>query len=247
MDSQKWYGARVRILHASWGNQQLNISSFFSPPSSFTPKFHFSFLNRGFDDTLTEFVVNDGSILGRDSDIYEGEWRICILWTWWSGVRGRWWWWYSRKQFCERILKPISGFLREKWVLERSSFWDGERRMKMKNLRTKRKRSSLRVSKEQHIVFLYPIREDTNTHISVYEFERNKIKWIMLTVSFFFPLIAQRVQLFRFKTSTSVHCCARNPLFFLFLEDSGKWKKKKRNPTYRRRYRCRPGKDLMQI
>ena len=30
----------------------------------------------------------------------------------------------------------------------------------------------------------------------------------MLTVSFFFPLMAQRVQLSRFKTSTSVHCCA---------------------------------------
>lgn len=40
--------------------------------SEFTrPKSHF--LNRGFDDTLTELVVNDGSILSRDSDVYEGE------------------------------------------------------------------------------------------------------------------------------------------------------------------------------
>ena len=38
-----------------------------------------SFLNRWFDDALTELVVNDGGILGRDGDVYEGGRRICIL------------------------------------------------------------------------------------------------------------------------------------------------------------------------
>ena len=36
-------------------------------------------LNGGFDDALTEFVVNDGGILCRDGDIYEGGRRIRIL------------------------------------------------------------------------------------------------------------------------------------------------------------------------
>ena len=36
-------------------------------------------LNRGFDDALTEFVVNDGGILCRDGDIYERRRRICLL------------------------------------------------------------------------------------------------------------------------------------------------------------------------
>jgi len=38
-----------------------------------------SFLYRGFDDALTELIVNDGGILGRDGDVYEGGRRICIL------------------------------------------------------------------------------------------------------------------------------------------------------------------------
>ena len=38
-----------------------------------------SVLNRGFDDALTEFVVNDGGILGRDCNVDEGGRRICIL------------------------------------------------------------------------------------------------------------------------------------------------------------------------
>jgi len=64
-------------------------------------------------------------------------------------------------------------------------------------LRTKRKRPSLKASKEQHIVF-YSIR-------GLYSvFRGNKL----LTVFFFFPLMAPRVQLSRSKTSTSVHCCA---------------------------------------
>lgn len=37
------------------------------------------FLNRGFDNALTELVVNDGGILGRNGDVYEGGGRICIL------------------------------------------------------------------------------------------------------------------------------------------------------------------------
>ena len=37
------------------------------------------FLNRGFNNALTELVVNDGGILGRDGDVYEGGRKICIL------------------------------------------------------------------------------------------------------------------------------------------------------------------------
>ena len=73
-------------------------------------------------------------------------------------------------------------------------------------LRTKRKRGSLRVSKEQHIVF-YPIQNYNQFTVKI-------VKMDMLTVSFFFPLIAQRVQLSRFKTSTSVHCCAEIMFFY---------------------------------
>lgn len=65
----------------------------------------------------------------------------------------------------------------------------------------------------------------------------------MLTVFFFFPLMAPRVQLFRFKTPTSVHCCAENniPLCeYPFQMKNG-------TPAYRKRYRCRSGKDLTPI
>jgi hypothetical protein len=76
--------------------------------------------------------------------------------------------------------------------------------LKRLNSRTKRKRASLRVSKEQHIV-IYPIRG--------FSLQR-KLKMDLLTVSFFFPRMAQRAQLSSFKTSTSVHCCAENAFFY---------------------------------
>ena len=50
--------------------------------SKITPR---SFLNRGFDDTLTEFVVSDGGCC--DGDIYEVGRKICILQFWWGEVR----------------------------------------------------------------------------------------------------------------------------------------------------------------
>lgn len=68
-----------------------------------------------------------------------------------------------------------------------------------------------------------------------------KLKMDMPTVSFFFPLMAQRVQLSRFRTSTSVHCCTETMFFYGY--PSG-WE---RNTAYRRRYHCRPERDLMQI
>jgi len=36
-------------------------------------------LNRGFDDALTELVINDRGILGNDGDVYEGGRRVCIF------------------------------------------------------------------------------------------------------------------------------------------------------------------------
>ena len=37
-----------------------------------------SFLNGGFDDVMTELVINNGCILGGDGDTYEGHiFRVC--------------------------------------------------------------------------------------------------------------------------------------------------------------------------
>ena len=69
----------------------------------------------------------------------------------------------------------------------------------MPKTRTKRKKASLKASKEQHIVF-HPIRK----LYSVFSGNKNGDA----TVFFFFPLMAPRVHLSRSNTSTSVHCCA---------------------------------------
>jgi hypothetical protein len=62
----------------------------------------------------------------------------------------------------------------------------------------------------------------------------------MLTVFFFFPLMTPREQLSRFKTSTSVHCCAENVFLCGYQMKNG-------TPAYRKRDRYRSGKDLMPI
>ena len=52
--------------------------------------------------------------------------------------------------------------------------------------------------------------------------------------------MAPRVPLSRSKTSTSVHSCAVTQVYNPY-SDIGK------EPVYRRRCRCTPGRDLMQI